>query len=230
MNPKGSLSRLTDIWRAGVNDVLERLEDPEKMARQYGRDLEYAVEQTVAALAQAKVSVRTLEKKKATADQGIATWARQAEEAMAAGDEAGARAGLERKAVCQRQADDIAAALAESQETVETLQLELEKLRARLAEAQNRQGALAARYRAARGQGRVGEDPLAAKPPLGADAVAQWERANEKVEAAEIEAELHRQMAGQGPADHGREEAAKRAAQVDAELAQLRDKVKKTEK
>ena len=41
---KGTLGRLGDIWRSNINELLDKMEDPDKMVRQIVRDMEGAVD------------------------------------------------------------------------------------------------------------------------------------------------------------------------------------------
>ena len=50
---KGTLDRIAAIWRANVNEVLDQLEDPEKLVPQLVRDMEDSVDRAVAALGKA---------------------------------------------------------------------------------------------------------------------------------------------------------------------------------
>ena len=44
---KKSLDRLVNIWKSNVNDLLDKMEDPEKMVRQLVRDMEVGVDHAV---------------------------------------------------------------------------------------------------------------------------------------------------------------------------------------
>ena len=48
---RGSLERLTTIWKANFNQLLDRMEDPEKMVRQFVRELEEEVDKAARAAA-----------------------------------------------------------------------------------------------------------------------------------------------------------------------------------
>ena len=50
---RGSLERLTTIWKANFNHLLDRMEDPEKMVRQFVRDMEDEVDKAARAAASA---------------------------------------------------------------------------------------------------------------------------------------------------------------------------------
>jgi phage shock protein A len=216
---KGSLTRLANVWKASVNEVLDRLEQPEKMVRQYGRDLETAVEASATALAQATVSLRRTERRLALAGADVGRLERQAEDAMLAGDEAGARSILARKAGVDASMSSLELAVEEGRTAVEGLRVELDTLRGRLQEIRNREGALVARYQATRSHRGVETGSVAGQLGQGEEAVRQWERANDKIEAAEVEAEIYRQMAPPAKAT------APDVGKIEDELEALRSKV-----
>ncbi|MBT4098635.1 MAG: hypothetical protein HOE86_13370, partial [Gemmatimonadetes bacterium] len=55
-----TLNRITHIVRSNVNEVLDRLEDPEKMVRQMVRDMEATVDRAVGAVSTAVADQRRL--------------------------------------------------------------------------------------------------------------------------------------------------------------------------
>ena len=219
---KNSLARLAGIVKANVNEVLDRFEDPEKMVRQYGRDLEDAVEDTATALARATVGVRRLERQIEQARDQVRIAGERAEAAVRGGDEATARTALEAKAAGEQRLAGTEDALAEGRGTVDELRRELTQLRQRLQEVRDREAALAGRFRAVKA--RQGVEPAVAATDVerarhrGATAIREWERANEKVEAAEAEAEIYREMAPPAPVAP--------SPDIEAELTALRRKIK----
>lgn len=220
---KHSLTRLAGIVKANVNEVLDRFEDPEKMVRQYGRDLEDAIEETAIALAKATVGLRRLERQETQArEQGDVAGAR-AEESVRAGEEEAARAALAAKAAAEQRLVAIGGALAEGRGAVEELRGELATMRQRLQEVRDREATLVGRFRATQAHHRI--EPAVAVGAVeqarrrGESAIRQWERANEKVEAAEAEAEIYREMAPPP-------EPAAPPPDIEAELTELRRKVK----
>ncbi|MBI2505493.1 MAG: PspA/IM30 family protein [Candidatus Latescibacteria bacterium] len=225
----GSIDRLIAIWKAHFNEALDQLEDPEKMARQLVRDMEVSVDRTTAAVAGALADQRRLEREVQRYQVRAEEYRREAEQAVAAGDEARARQVLERKAGLNSQADELSRALEESRQITARLREELDQLRASLRQAQARQGALIARYQSAKLQRRWGEG---AGPDLQRleqrlkEGPQAFEQLEQRVEAAEAEAQLRRELAGETERDT-QERNRENQARVEEELQALRRKLNK---
>ncbi|MBI92503.1 MAG: hypothetical protein CME05_04735, partial [Gemmatimonadaceae bacterium] len=145
-----TLDRISHILRSNVNEVLDRLEDPEKMVRQMVRDMEAAVDRAVGAVSTAVADQRRLAKENAATRERIENMHAKATLAFERGDEALARQALARMVVLEETLAGIEPALNQGQQTVEDLRAKLSMLRDDLRDAQNRQGALIARLRNAR--------------------------------------------------------------------------------
>lgn len=225
----GSIDRLIAIWKAHFNEALDQLEDPEKMARQLVRDMEVSVDKTTAAVAGALADQRRLERELQRHQTRAEEYRREAEQAVAAGDEVAARQALERKAGLTQQIDELGRALEESRQVTARLREELDQLRASLRQAQARQGALIARYQSAKLQRRWGQGSgpdlrrLEQRLQEGPQAFEQLEQ---RVEAAEAEAQLRRELEGETGLEAQRR-AQENRARVEEELEALRRKLNK---
>ena len=93
----GTLSRIADIIRADVDDLLNRMEDPEKMSRLMMTEMENAVNNATAAVADAMAGQRLLERRLKARRADAAAWDRTAERAVSQGNDDLARLTLERK-------------------------------------------------------------------------------------------------------------------------------------
>ncbi|MSR83917.1 MAG: PspA/IM30 family protein, partial [Candidatus Latescibacteria bacterium] len=131
----GSIDRLVAICKAQLNEALDQMEDPEKMARQLVRDMDVAVDQTTAAVAGALADQRRLERELQRHQVRAEEYRQEAEAAVAAGDEAAARQALERKTSLNQQIDELSQALAESRQVTARLRGELDQLRTSLRQA-----------------------------------------------------------------------------------------------
>ena len=200
---KKSLDRLVNIWKSNVNDLLDKMEDPEKMVRQLVRDMEVGVDQAVEDLSRAVANQRRLERQEEQTKAEIEKWQAKAEQAVEKGDEEYARLALTRKAELAKTAEELPAVLAESRETTAQLRIQLEEMRAKLEETRKRQDDLIARYRAARSsQGREegseeSNDPFSRLENIERrvrDHEADFARYEQKVDVAAAEADLYRQM------------------------------------
>ena len=160
-----TLDRISHIVRSNVNEVLDRLEEPEKMVRQMVRDMEAAADRAVGAVSAAVAYQRRLEKEKASMRERIEQMQGKAARALELGDEELARQALSRKVVLEEALIRMEPALNHSQKTVEALRAKLTMLRDDLRDAEQRQGALVARLRSARKADERRGDPLVESDP-----------------------------------------------------------------
>ena len=79
----GIFSRIGDIMKANVNDLIDKAEDPEKMVKQIIRDLQQEVAKSTQALGKAMASQRIAERQYKTALQSSADWESKAKAALA---------------------------------------------------------------------------------------------------------------------------------------------------
>ncbi|NPV09279.1 MAG: PspA/IM30 family protein [Anaerolineae bacterium] len=146
------LNRITTLIRANINDALDRAENPEVMLDQILRDMydgiREAREQVVEAVAQQKLVQRDLEQARELAEK----WRRNAELAVAQGDDALARECLVRKRDYETNAQAQERMLAAQEPIINKLKSELALLESRYAELRSNRDSLLARYRAARAQ------------------------------------------------------------------------------
>jgi phage shock protein A len=232
---KKSLDRLVDIWRSNVNDLLDKMEDPEKMVRQLVRDMEVGVDGAVEDLSRAVANQRRLERQEEQNRAEIEKWQAKAEQAVEKGDEEYARLALIRKADLAKTAEELPAILAESRETTARLRIQLEEMRAKLEETRKRQDDLSARYRAARSSQGGDEGSEESNDPFTRlqnierrvqDHEEDFARYEQKVDVAAAEADLYRQM-GEDKKTENELKKMDREKKVEEELAALRDKMNK---
>lgn len=147
--------RISDVLTANLNDLVDRVEDPERMIKQLIREMEENVnsarEGVIDALASEKQLARELEHQRRQAEE----WHGRARLALETGNEALAREALLRK----KEHDGIVANLQASWEaarrTSERLKTQLRALEMKLEEARLKKGSLVARQRAAQARERM---------------------------------------------------------------------------
>ena len=137
---KTTLSRISDIVRSNVNELLDQLEDPEKMVRQMVRDMETEVDRVIAAVGTAVAGVRRLQKEQESSKSRSAQLQARARQALEAGEEELTRQILGRRVLLDHAAHDMEPALEEGHLTVERLKSQLKSLRQDLEDARHRQG------------------------------------------------------------------------------------------
>ena len=141
--------RISDVITANLNDLVDRVEDPERMIKQLIREMEENInsarEGVIDALASEKQLAKELDSQRRQAEE----WHSRARRALEAGNEALAREALLRK----KEHDGIVASMQMSWEsarrTSERLKAQLRALENKLEEARLKKGSLVARQRAA---------------------------------------------------------------------------------
>lgn len=218
---RGIFSRMADIVKANVNDLITRAEDPEKMIRQMILEMEEAVNKATASVGTAVANEKRLERQYIEKQDQIEAWQKKAELAVEAGADDLARRALERKAATQEAARDLKAALEESQKTSAQLKHQLTQLKAKLDEARTRQGALIARRRAAEARKQIAKGLSG----VGDDAFSSFERFRQRIETEEAEAEAHQAMADSDPSLEEEFSRLERKNAVEDELNALKQKL-----
>ena len=230
---KSTLSRISDIVRSNVNDLLDHMEDPERMVRQMVRDMEAEVDRVVSATGAAVAGQRRLEKEEEEHRDRSRRLESRARQAIEAGDEELARQVLARKVLSDQAAEDLEPALEEGRRTAADLRGQLVTLRRELEETRNRQASLIARIRASRQVAFPRDEPSA-------DPAAEFQRLGQRLEhnrnefdrlrqrlelahvAGEASAEARRTLLGEDGALGRRFEELEMRRRIDQELADLR--------
>src|SRR5687768_7200093 len=122
--------RISDVLAANLNDLIDRVEDPERMAKQIIREMEenirIAEEGVIDAIASEKQLLKDLEHHR----QESAAWRQRAEEALHADREDLARAALTRKKEHDQIINTLEPAWEAAQQTSEHLKAQLHALEA----------------------------------------------------------------------------------------------------
>lgn len=215
----GIFSRIGDIFKANINDMIDRAEDPEKVVKQIILDLQKEVSQATQALGKAMASERIAKRQYDDAVKTSADWEMKAKSALNAGEVDLAKKALSNKVKAdesvkqyQQMYEQISAQTAQVREQVEALKAKLE-------EAKSRQAMLVARSQMAKTQKSL------AQSVGGLDsysALDKFNRMEEKVTRQEAEAQAFTEMSGAvGASDEKTFEQLQHDADVDAELQRL---------
>ena len=211
----GTFSRISNVVRAEVDDVLNKIEDPKKMVRQMVRDMEDALDDAVVAVAQAMANEKLLARRIAQKQEDSAFWARKAEDAMAVGEEELARKALVQKVAVDEAVNTLQKAREEAEEVTATLKLRLAELKAKLASARARQSTLAIRRQVV-----VQEMRQDAR-------VEAYDRFVQDVAREEATAEIYAEMADDAQLEEEFDQL-ERKQRVEAEMQVLKEKVKQS--
>jgi phage shock protein A len=181
----GILTRIRRIISADVNDLIDKAENPEKMAKQLIREMEEALRQARDATANAVANLRKLERKQAENAREAQKWENRAALAVEKGDDDLARQALRRRRINADVAQSFAEQVALQQKSVETLKASLEALRNKLQQAKAKAKVIVARAQSVRASKSV---RAAASRTTDVGAFEAFERLAERVADGEVEA------------------------------------------
>jgi len=177
--------RINDVITANLNDIIDRVEDPERMIKQIIREMDDNIAQAKEGVLDAIASEKRLHKELEHHRSQAQDWLAKAEDALRADNEPLARMALTRK----KEHDDIAKGIepswAAANNTSDRLKAQLHALEAKLDEAKRKRSTLVARQRAA--QARQQLDRTLTTLRNGVDADAKFARMEDRV--AEMEAQ-----------------------------------------
>lgn len=192
----GIFSRMADIFKANVNDQLDKAEDPEKMLKQMVIEMEESVNKATLAVGNAIANEKTLERKLLKAREEANNWHQKAMQAVNAGRDDLAKAALEKKALYERNTKDLEPTYQQAKDTSQKMRAQLDTLKSKLDEARTRQNTLIARSQAAKAQKQIAQ----AFSGVGSDAFSKFDKFESKVEQLESQADAFGQLAGDNTA------------------------------
>jgi phage shock protein A len=188
----GIFSRLAQLIKSNLNDLISRSEDPEKMLNQVVLDMNNqlveAKKQVAASIADEKRLAKQLDQEVANAQE----WERRAMMALRAGNEVLAKEALARK----REYDELTATLKDQwtkQKTaVEQLKKALRLLNDKIEEAKRKRNVLIARKKRAEAQRAIQETMSGLRDQ---SAFETFDRMSQKIDQIEAEAEAESDLA-----------------------------------
>ncbi|MBR6418824.1 MAG: PspA/IM30 family protein [Oscillospiraceae bacterium] len=215
----GIFSRISDIFKANINDMLDKAEDPEKLVKQIILDMQKELTKSTQALGKAVASERMVEKQYRNACAVSASWEARAKAALKAGDTELAKKALASKV----KADEDVANYREMYETIsnqtEAIRSQVEALKAKMQEAKSREAMLIARSQMADTQRELAQSMGGIDTSSSFDKLARME---ERIERKEAEAAAFSEILGAGkPEEVATFEELERSAKVDTELERL---------
>ncbi len=217
----GIFSRISDIFKANVNDTLDKAEDPEKMLKQMVLEMEESVNKATLAVANAIANEKNLERKIAKERSNSAEWQHKAMQALQANREDLAKAALEKKAVADKNASDLEPIYQQASATSKKMREQLDALKHKLDEARSRQSTLIARSQAAKAQKQIAQSFSG----VGSDAFSKFDKFEGKIEKLESEAVAFEQLAGENTDLDKQFKELGTSAKVDADLLALKQQM-----
>ena len=215
--------RISDVIAANLNDLVDRVEDPERMIKQLIREMEENIasarEGVIDAVASEKQLAKELEHQRRQAED----WQQRARRAMEAGNETLAREALLRRKEHDGIVTNLEASWQSARRSSERLKTQLRALEAKLEEARLKKGSLVARQRAA--QAREQMDQVNDRFQTGLNLNQSFGRMADKVGEMEARMEAREELYG----DYSQVEREflklETDSELEAELAALRKQV-----
>ncbi len=185
----GIFSRLAQLIKSNINDLISKSEDPEKMLNQVVLDMNNqlveAKKQVAASIADEKRLAKQAEQELANA----AEWERRAMMALRAGNEELAKEALARKKEHDTLAQTFKDQWAKQKTAVEQLKKALRMLNDKIEEAKRKKNVLIARKKRAEAQKAIQETMSGLKDQ---SAFETFDRMSQKIDQIEAEAEARR--------------------------------------
>lgn len=215
-------SRIVDIMKANINDMIDKAEDPEKMVKQLIVEMEEQVDEATRALGQAMGSQKVAAKELADAEAVAADWNDKARVALKAGREDLARKALDAKVGIDAQVAQLQASYDSITAQVNKLKDQVQGLKMKLDEARARQNVLIARSKMADAAADVATSISSTSVD---SAFAKLDRLERKVTEKEATAEAFTEInAGEASLKDEFEDLQHKDA-VDSELKRLKDEL-----
>lgn len=216
--------RINDVISANINDLIDRVEDPERMVKQIIREMEDNISKAKEGVVLAIASEKQLQKELETNQKQAAEWLGRAETALNNNNDELARAALARK----KEHDAICKVLEPSwqsaKNTSDRLKSQLKALEAKLEEARRKRTSLAARQHAA--QARQQMDKTLSNFEAGMKAQTSFDRMEDRVAAMEAHTEALEELRNDSSQLEREFLDMETHAEIDAELQSLKQKLK----
>ncbi len=220
----GIFSRLAQLIKSNINDLISKSEDPEKMLNQVVLDMNNqlveAKKQVAASIADEKRLAKQAEQELSNA----AEWERRAMMALRAGNEELAKEALTRKKEHDTLAQTFKDQWAKQKAAVEKLKQALRMLNDKIEEAKRKKNVLIARKKRAEAQKAIQETMSGLKDQ---SAFETFDRMSQKIDQIEAEAEAGEELAEEYTGDVLASQFSKleKTAGADEELAALKRKM-----
>jgi phage shock protein A len=214
------LERVSTLVRANLNDLVDKAEDPEKMIKQIILDMENQLLQVKTQVAISIADQHVLEKKQKENEDSEAQWQRRTEMAVDKGDDALARAAIERAMSYKATAVSFGQQVEDQKTQVDVLRKALIGLQQKLEEAKAKSDMLIAQHRRSRALGKANE---AGRAIGDGSKAAAFDRMKSKVQHAEATTQASSEIASLLSDDvNGKFAAMEKESEIDRQLAELK--------
>ena len=213
--------KIRRIFNSNINDLLDRVEDPEKILNQLLEDMQHELKEVKIQVAAAIRDGNKFEAQYKENLEGAEKWEKRAIVFIQNGDDARAKEALRRK----RSADDLAAGFCEQfeaqQESVSVLKDGLATLEQKIEEAKSKRALLIARQRRAEAERAIHQTVSGLSD---SSALNVFDRIQDRVLDAEAEAEALSEM--RQPSLEDEFDKLDKKDEIDDELAKLKARLK----
>jgi phage shock protein A len=222
--------RISDVITTNIHDILDRVEDPERMIKQVIREMEDNVAQAWKDIIEVSVSEKRLQEDLQHHARQSQEWLQRVEEAIQAGRKDVARTAVRHKKEHDDMIQTFEPAWEAAKKTAERLKTQLLAVQAKLGEAKHIQTVLVARQRAALAQQNM-EGTLAKLHGFSSSAISPqvqntFSQAVEKIKVMETRAKVMVEMANIHSWPTQDLLAEERDRVIENELAEIETKVK----
>lgn len=220
----GIFSRFTDIINANINNLLDKAEDPAKMVRLIIQEMEDTLVEVRSSSAKTLAGKKELTRQITRLEQDAEQWQSKAELALSKDREDLARGALMAKKKSTESAQVLLTELAYTEEHLSKLQSEVSQLQDKLSDAKTRQKAIVIREKSVSSRLKVKENLHSTRVN---DALNRFDHYERKIDDIESTVESYK-IGSKSLADEIAE--LESDAKVDDELAQLKAKIKSSNK
>jgi phage shock protein A len=211
------LERVTTLVRANLNDLVDKAEDPEKMIKQIILDMENQLLQVKTQVAISIADQHVLEKKQKENEESEQQWNRRSELAVDKGDDALARAAIERAMSYKTTSESFRQQVEDQKSQVNTLREALIRLQQKLDEAKAKSDILIAQHRRSRALGKAND---AGRAIGDGSKAAAFDRMKNRVQHTEAATQASSELLSDDI--HGKFAAMEKESEIDRQLAEIK--------
>ena len=217
-------SRLTDLLKANINDLIDRAEDPEKMVKQIIIDMEEQLQNAVQGLGSVMASEREMLKKLKEAQGESKLWEGRAKDALKSSNEELAKKAIDKKLVADTSVKQYQKMYDNISSQTEILREQVDLLKKKLNEARARQSMLVARDKVAEAR----QEVINAVGDLDSSgAFAKMDKMEKKIAEKEAQADAAFDISGMDDEEDDEFEEMESKQAADDELARLKKELSK---